>query len=78
MLECEVGAHEAGIWYSVPSKDNTFLEILISAVKSTFSPFIIKASKNSFGEVFSKFIFSPYITNGEAIEVQKRVKISTK
>jgi len=44
-----------GVRYSAPSKESAFSEILISAVKSTFSH--SNASKNSFGEVFS---ISPY------------------
>jgi len=32
----------------------------------------VTASKNFFGEVFSKFVFLPYIVNREAIEEQNK------
>ena len=53
--------------YSFPSKESTFSEILILAIKSTFSH--SNQHKNSYGEV-SKFVFHIH-NHRETIEVQK-------
>ena len=59
--------------YSAPNKESTFSEILISAVKSTFSHSNHhKSIKELFWVSFLKICFSPYITHREAIEVQKQ------
>ena len=59
--------------YSAPNKESTFLEILISAVKSTFSHSNHhKSIKELFWVSFLKICFSPYITHREAIEVHKQ------
>jgi len=59
--------------YSAPNKESTFSEILISAVKSTFSHSNHhKSIKELFWISFLKICFSPYITHREAIEVQKQ------
>jgi len=61
------------ITYSAPNKESTFSEILISAVKSTFSHSNHhKSIKELFWISFLKICFSPYITHREAIEVQKQ------
>jgi len=59
--------------YSAPNKESTFSEILISAVKSTFSHSNHhKSIKELFWICFLKSRFSPYITHRKAIEVQKQ------
>ena len=64
--------HHLGVSYSAPNKESTFSEILISAVKSTFSHSNHhKSIKELFCTSFLKICFSPYITHREAIEVQK-------
>ena len=58
--------------YSAPNKESTFSEILISAVKSTFSHSNHhKSIKEPLWRSFLRICFSPYITHREAIEVQK-------
>ena len=65
--------HKLQINYSAPNKESTFSEILISAVKSTFSHSNHhKNIKELFWRGFLKICFSPYITHREAIEVQKQ------
>jgi len=59
--------------YSAPNKESTFSEILISAVKFTFSHSNHhKGIKEPLWRSFLKICFSPYITHREAIEVKKR------
>ena len=55
------------------SKESRFSEILISAVKSTFSHSNHhKSIKELFWKGFLKICFSPYVTHREAIEVPKQ------
>jgi len=63
------------VGYSVPNKGSTFLEILISAVRSAFSHsnhHNIKSIKELLWISFLKMCSSPYIIHGEAIDVQKQ------
>ena len=63
------------IRYGAPNKEYTFSEILISAVKSTFSHSNHhKSIKELLWISFLKICFSPYITHREAIEVGKLSK----
>ena len=56
-----------------PNKESTFSEILISAVKSTFSHSNHhKSIKELIWTSFLKICLYPYITHREAIEVQKQ------
>ena len=71
--EAEITSISSIHLYSAPNKESTFSEILISAVKSTFSHSNHRKSiKELFWRSFLKICFSPYITHREDIEVQKQ------
>ena len=59
--------------YGAPSKESTFMEILISAIKSTSSHSNQhKSVQEVLGQVSSEFVFPHITANREAIEVQKQ------
>jgi len=69
----ELVNHGFTIVYSAPNKESTFSEILISAVKFTFSHSNHHKSIKELLWISSlEICFSPYITHREAIEMQKQ------